>query len=106
VALASAAAELIWMKRLLQEMGVIFSGLVIVNEENQSCIHLLDKWEHCRLKHDVKYNFVRDMCTSSEMVVKHVSSQQQKADILTKGLTRDPFQRLTAAIGLHCMKTN
>jgi hypothetical protein len=95
------------MKRLLQEMGVIFSGPVIVNEDNQSCIHLLDKWEHCRLKHvDVKYNFVRDMCTNSQMAVKYVSSKQQKADILTKGLTRDPFQRITAAIGLHCIKTN
>jgi hypothetical protein len=95
------------MKRLLQEMGVIFSGPVIMNEDNQSCIHLLDKWEHRRLKHvDVKYNFVRDMCTNSEMTVKYVSSQQQKADILTKGLTHDPFQRLRAAIGLHCIKTN
>jgi hypothetical protein len=49
---------------------------------------------------------LRDMCTDSVMTVKYVSSQQQKADILTKGLTRDPFQRLTAAKGLHCIKTN
>jgi hypothetical protein len=36
---------------------------VIMNEDNQSCIHLLDKWEHRCLKHvDVKYNFVREMC--------------------------------------------
>jgi hypothetical protein len=38
VALATAAAELIWMKRLLQEMGVIFSGPVIMNEDNQSFV--------------------------------------------------------------------
>jgi hypothetical protein len=50
-----AAAELIWMKRLLQEMGVIFSGPVTTNEDNQSCIHLLDMWEYRCLKHvDVK----------------------------------------------------
>jgi hypothetical protein len=55
VAFASAAAELIWMKLLLQEMGVVFSGPVTTNEDNQSCIHLLDKWEHLCLKHvDVK----------------------------------------------------
>jgi hypothetical protein len=68
---------------------------------------LLEKWEHRRLKHvDVKYNFMRDMYTNSDMTVKYVSSQQQKADILTKGLTCDPFQRLRAATGLHCIKTN
>jgi hypothetical protein len=46
------------------------------------------------------------MCTNSEMTVKYVSFHQQKADILTKGLTRDPFKRLRAEIGLNCIKTN
>lgn len=62
VALASAAQEIIWLKNMLNDFGVDCSAPITIFEDNQSCIHLLSKWEHRRLKHiDVKYNFVRDL---------------------------------------------
>lgn len=60
VALATASSELIWIKNL-NDLGIT-DMVPKIYEDNQSCIHLLARWEHKRLKHvDVKYNFVRDL---------------------------------------------
>jgi len=67
----------------LRELGWAIEESTIVYEDNQSCIHLLSKCEHQRLKHtDVKFNFVRELCIIN---VVYVPSELQKADILTKG---------------------
>lgn len=79
VALATAATELIWLKELLDDMGVKIEIPVVMFEDNQSVIYLLDKWEHKRLKHvDVKYNFVRDLCMNGIVDVKYVPTDNQK----------------------------
>jgi len=51
VALASAVTELIWLKGLMHDLDIHIEEPIIVYEDNQSCIHLLDKWEHRGLKH-------------------------------------------------------
>lgn len=92
VALASALTEVIWLRNLLQELGIDTKKPTIVYEDNQSCIHLLTKWKHRRLKHiDVKYHFVRVLVNDRIIDVKYISSKEQKADMLTKGLSADQF---------------
>ncbi|XP_071643356.1 uncharacterized protein [Temnothorax longispinosus] len=46
VALASAAAELIWLKNLRNDLLITCETPVTLYEDNQSSIHLLNKWEH------------------------------------------------------------
>jgi hypothetical protein len=66
---------------------------VILNQ--QSCIALLSRWEHKRLKHvDVKHNFVRDCYMSKSTDVQYVPTTHQIADILTKGLSYEKFNRI------------
>jgi hypothetical protein len=102
VALASASTELIWLKRLLEDFGVEFNEPIVVYEDNQSCIHLLKKWEHRRLKHvDVKYNFVRDLVNEGILNVTYIPSKEQKADILTKGLCLIQFVKLRLELGMY-----
>jgi len=68
VALATAASDVIWFKKLLCDLRINCEKPITVFEDNQSCIHLLSKWEHRRLKHiDVKYNFVKELCNSKEV---------------------------------------
>lgn len=101
VALANAATEVIWLKGLLKDLGIITNDPIIVYEDNQSVIHLLKKWEYKRLKHvDIKYNFVRDLCNEHIMEVQYVSTNNQEADILTKGLPTVQFGKLRGLLGL------
>ncbi|GAB1869619.1 Gag-pol polyprotein [Camponotus japonicus] len=101
VALASAATELVWLQNLLRDFGVMFDGPTVIFEDNQSCIHLLDKWKHRRLKHiDVKYNFIRELFANKVIDVKYVPSKEQVADIFTKGLTGELFIKLRESLGI------
>lgn len=102
VALASAVADLIWMKNLLMDLGVELEKPPKVFEDNQSVIHLLNQWEHRRLKHvDVKYNFVRDYYLKGVIQVEYVNTKEQIADILTKALNGGQFLKLRELLNLE-----
>lgn len=101
VALTSAATELVWLQNLLGDFNIKIDSPTVIFEDNQSCIQLLDKWEHRRLKHiDVKYNFVRDLFAKKVIDVKYVSSKEQVADIFTKGLSGEHFVKLRDSLGV------
>jgi hypothetical protein len=55
-----------------------------------------------RLKHvDVKYNFLRDLYQEKKIDVRYIQSEDQKADILTKPLGMNQFDKLRAEIGVR-----
>lgn len=57
------------------------------------------------LKHiDVKYNFVKELCNSKQLQVKYICTEDQTADILTKGLTGARFVRLRSLMGVSMFK--
>lgn len=104
VALACAAADLFWLRNVLKDLVVPIEEPITMYEDNQSCIFLLNKWEHKRLKHiDVKYHFVRDLAMKGTIEVKYIPSEEQKADLLTKGLTKTAFERLRVLIGMSSL---
>lgn len=95
VALAMMATELLWLKNLLRDLGANCKESIKVFEDNQSTIHLLHRWEHKRLKHvDIKYNFIRDLQESNIINVVYVNTKNQIADILTKALPFEQFDKL------------
>ena len=56
---------------------------------------------HSRTKHiDVRHHFLRDHVEKGNVFLTHVRSEEQVADIFTKGLAREPFQRLRVMHGL------
>lgn len=70
-ALAMTASEYLWLKNLLKDFKICFKEPVIFYEDNKSCVDILHKWEHKRLRHvDIKYNFVKDLVKKEEINVK------------------------------------
>lgn len=105
IALATAAAELVWLRGLLQDLGLTWSGPLKMFEDNQSCIKLLHRPEHKRLKHvDVKFNFVRDLAEKKVIDVQYINTKEQVADILTKALPKDQHVKLRMKLGVHEME--
>ena len=48
-----------------------------------------------RTKHiGVRHHFLRDHVEKGNVILTHVRTEDQVADIFTKGLSREPFQRL------------
>ncbi|XP_019263086.1 PREDICTED: uncharacterized protein LOC109240856 [Nicotiana attenuata] len=62
---------------------------------------------HDRSKHiDTRYHFVRECIAKKEVKLKYVKSHDQAADIFTKPLKFDDFQRLRSRLGMKKKNQN
>jgi hypothetical protein len=65
-------------------------------EDNQGCIHMAKaQGNHKRVKHlDLKTHFIRQAVDAGTVTLKHVPTNDQLADALTKALPRQRFELL------------
>nr|GEX41481.1 retrovirus-related Pol polyprotein from transposon TNT 1-94 [Tanacetum cinerariifolium] len=85
MALIEAVKEAIWLRRLLEELGVELN-IVTVNCDNQGMIHLSRNHVfHERTKHiNVRYHFIREVLKAKTVKVLKVSTEHNAEDALTK----------------------
>ncbi|XP_019256438.1 PREDICTED: uncharacterized protein LOC109234846 [Nicotiana attenuata] len=88
-ALSKLVAEITWMTRLLEDLGVAGMTPVSVFCDNQSALHIArNPVFHERTKHiEVDCHFVRGKLSEGLITLFPVSSTSQLANILTKPLT-------------------
>jgi len=102
VAAATAAKELIWLRKLLKDISGQCDNATTLYIDNQSAIKLSKNPElHKRTKHiNIRYHFLREKYESGEISIVYIPSEIQKADILTKALHRERFQMLRERLSL------
>ncbi|GJU66425.1 hypothetical protein Tco_1252684 [Tanacetum coccineum] len=85
MALTEAVKEAIWLRGLLEELGVVLNT-VAVNCDNQGAIHLSRNHVfHERTKHiNVRYHFIREVLEAKTVKVLKVGTEHNAADALTK----------------------
>nr|GEV91020.1 retrovirus-related Pol polyprotein from transposon TNT 1-94 [Tanacetum cinerariifolium] len=85
MALTKAVKEAIWLKGLLEELGVELNRET-VNCDNQGAIHLSRNHVfHERTKHiNVRYHFIREVLEAKTAEVLNVGTEHNAADALTK----------------------
>ncbi|GJT58785.1 retrotransposon protein, putative, ty1-copia subclass [Tanacetum coccineum] len=85
MALTEAVKEPIWLRGLLEELGVELKT-VAVNYDNQGAIHLSRNHVfHKRTKHiNVRYHFIREVLEAKTDKVLKVGTEHNDADALTK----------------------
>ena len=105
VALSSTAQESLWLQQLLVDLTKEPTKSVVIYEDNQSAIIMAkDPQFHGRSKHiDIKYHFIRERVTNRSLELKYCKSANMVADIMTKGLTGERFEKLRKMTGLHPM---
>ncbi|GJZ77014.1 retrovirus-related pol polyprotein from transposon TNT 1-94 [Tanacetum coccineum] len=83
--LTEAVKEAIWLRGLLEELGVELNT-VVVNCDNQGAIHLSRNHVfHERTKHiNVRYHFIREVLEAKTVKVLKVVTEHNVADALTK----------------------
>ena len=74
----------------MRDLGFEQKGATVIFEDNQGCIALSDNpVSHKRTKHiDIRYHFIRERVASKEVELKYVATEDQLADLLTKGLPK------------------
>ena len=101
-ALAMAAAESVWLLSLLQELQFTLSQPPLLLCDNLGATQLsFNPVQHSRMKHiQIDLHFVRDLVAKNVLVVHHVHTSDQLADLLTKPLSRQRTEFLRNKIGL------
>ena len=82
----------------------MFKGLIELHKSNSEVlitIFYVLITHHNRTKHiDTRYHFIRDCVEDGRVIIEHVKTEDQLADILTKSLGRVKFVELSARIGV------
>lgn len=70
--------------------------------DNKSAIDLAkNPVFHGRSKHiDIRFHFIRECVERGEVIVKHVKTNQQKADVLTKSMPAAKFEQMRKLLGV------
>ena len=97
MALSSTSAELDWIKQSLVFLTASITQPPVLFCDNLSAIALsFNPVNHQRTKYiEIDVHFVRERVATNQLIVQFVSSQEQFADILTKGLSSPLFH-------IHC----
>ena len=97
--LATAAQELIFMQMLKREYGLCKTPGMIL-EDNTGAIFLVKNQQvGTRTKHiDMRHHFIRGHYNNGELHVQFCRSEDNEADIATKNLPEDAYEKFASKI--------
>ena len=101
VVAASYCAQLLWIKKQLKDF-CIDTGCIPFYCDNTSAINISkNPCQHKRTKHsDIRHHFLRDNVEKGLISMNLCTTENQIADIFTKALSREKFERNRLELGL------
>lgn len=103
VAASEGAKELLWLKNLLTELELPFSKPILYVDNIPAIKSIKNTTTLKGLRHvELKYKHICDEHASKNLELKHISTEQQKADLLTKSHQGRRLTELKAKIGVKC----
>ncbi|KRZ82363.1 Retrovirus-related Pol polyprotein from transposon TNT 1-94, partial [Trichinella sp. T8] len=107
VAASEAAKDMMWLMALFAEVTEVKQKLILF-VDNMGAVTLSKNPKfHNRSKHiDVRFHFVREKYIEGKIDIQHIDSENQKADILTKDLSKTRFQNLRQQLEIRLYHQN
>jgi hypothetical protein len=105
IALAHTVKEALWIKQLLEEIGINV-GPIKIKVDSQGALDLARNARFSqKTKHiDIKYHFIRDHIQTGDVILEYLRTDDMTADILTKALPKASFNHLRAKLGIKSIK--
>lgn len=102
-AATAASCQAVWLRKLLSQITGLYIQPVTLFIDNKSAIDLAkNPVFHGRSKHiDIRFHFIRECIENGDIIVKHICSDEQRADSLTKALNAVRFERMRD-LGVIC----
>lgn len=103
MAATAAACQGIWLHRVLSQISDVKPGPITLYIDNRSAVDLAkNSVFHGRSKHiDLRYHFIRECVEKGLIVIKHVRTDEQRADVLTKALAATKFEKMRRLLGVR-----
>ena len=93
ISATSAACEIIWLRRILQDLRQDTEDPTTIYCDNMSAIAMTkNPVFHSRTKHiEIRHHFIRELVEKQEIELQFCKTGEQLADIFTKALPIDKF---------------
>lgn len=98
----AAACQGIWVRNVLNKITGKHTSPLMLFIDNKLAIDLAkNPIFHGRSKHiDIRFHFIRECVERGEVIVKHVSSAEQRAHGLTKAVETIKFEKMRDMLGV------
>lgn len=105
VSAANGACQAVWLRNILKSIGCDQKEATVLFCDNSSTIKLAKNAVlHGRSKHiQVRYHFIRELVGDEVIEMEYCSTQDQVADIMTKAVKLEVFEKLRGYMGV-CLK--
>ena len=102
--LTEVCQEIIWLRRLLNDMGESVNEPTVIYEDNQACISFAESGRCTRRsKHiETKIFFVKGLIDNNVVQIRYCPSAEMKADILTKPLGTIKHVNMSKYLNFTC----
>ena len=92
-----------WIKRILEELKFTFSTPLKVYCDNKAAISIAhNPVLHDRTKHiEVDKHFIKEKLNTGIICMTYFPTTEQLADVLTKGLHKKQFDKLTSKLAME-----
>lgn len=97
---AFCACQCVWIRRILEKIGAEENTVTVINCDNSSTIQL-SKYPvlHGKSKHiEVRFHYLRELVNGEIVKLKYCETENQVADIFTKSLKLELFEKLRALL--------
>ncbi|CAL1361831.1 unnamed protein product [Linum trigynum] len=101
-AIASTVSEVLWLRWLLRDLGVVSTGPTTLFCDNQAALHIAANpvFHECTKHVEMDCYFVRERVQSGDIEPRKIATSDQPADLFTKGLSVEQFHHLFDKLGL------
>ena len=102
IALLQTAKEALWIKQLLQEIGIYYLTILIYIDFKEAMDFVVNAQFSKRTKHiDIRHYFIQDHLKKSNILLEQVPIEDITADILIKPLNQKRFMALCDRLGVY-----
>jgi hypothetical protein len=101
VAAGSCCAQLLWMRQTLKDYGYSMNHVPLLCDNESTIKIAYNPCEHSRTKRiDIRHHFLRDHAIKGDIVISHVRTNDQLANIFTKPLDERRFRELRSELNI------
>ena len=107
-AMSKGIDEVMWIKHLMEELQVSYTKPITIRCDNRSAISIAhDPVYHDRMKHvNIDRFYIQEHLEQGVLKTEHVASEEQCADIFTKGLPTKTMRHLISKLGMRSIHSS
>ena len=108
VAADEATKEIVWLKKILEylHMKKMHSTPLMIEKSSATKLAKNPKFHDWKKHINTKYYLIRHHVEAKTIHLRHCSTNEQTADIFTKALRREKFEKFKTMLGLNNIPSN